>query len=182
MEPVLLARILGSPRDPSSCLTDRSCSATETPASSAAGTTGSSTPTPRPAARRGVRCSEPTARSTSPRAETCPAAATRRRSAASRRVRPDGTVELVCAEIGGTRWPVPTISPSGPTAACTSPTPAPRKTRVTTVPRAAVRARCLGGGEFLMERPMLYPNGIAFDAEGTPVLDRVARASGLPAR
>ena len=42
-------------------------------------------------------------------------------------------------------------------------------------------SRRVGAGEMLLERPGVYPNGIAFDAAGPVLLDRVEGAPGLPA-
>jgi len=82
-------------------------------------------------------------------------------------VRPDGSVELVCAEIGGHRLAGPNDLAFGPdgrlyfTDSGTEEDPrvAPSPGRLFVLDSS--------GGEFLMERPMLYPNGIGFDAEGS---------------
>jgi gluconolactonase len=84
-------------------------------------------------------------------------------------VRPDGTVELICAEIEGHSLAGPNDLAFGPdgrlyfTDSGTEEDP-----RVDTPsPGRLFVLDSSGKGEFLMERPELYPNGIAFDAEGS---------------
>jgi gluconolactonase len=83
-------------------------------------------------------------------------------------VHPDGTVELLCSEIGGFALAGPNDLAFGPngrlyfTDSGTEEDP-----RVDTPSPGRLFVLGAGGnGEFLMERPALYPNGIAFDAQG----------------
>ena len=67
------------------------------------------------------------------------------------------------------RWPAPTTSPSAPTAGCGSPTRAPSRTTASRPPTVR-RGGCscsapAATASSLMERPDVYPNGIAFDAQ-----------------
>lgn len=84
-------------------------------------------------------------------------------------VRPDGTVELLSSEIEGHSLAGPNDLAFGPdgrlyfTDSGTEEDP-----RVDTpAPGRLFVLDSSGNGELLMERPELYPNGIAFDAEGT---------------
>jgi gluconolactonase len=83
-------------------------------------------------------------------------------------VRPDGTVELLCTQIGSYTLAGPNDLAFGPdgrlyfTDSGTEQDP-----RVDTPSPGRLFVLDSSGGEFLMERPDLYPNGIAFDAEGT---------------
>jgi gluconolactonase len=83
-------------------------------------------------------------------------------------VRPDGTVELIASEIAGYSLAGPNDLAFGPdgrlyfTDSGTEEDP-----RVDTPsPGRLFVLDSSGNGEFLMERPELYPNGIAFDAAG----------------
>ena len=140
----------------------------ETPARCEAGRTASWEFTRSPAARRGAPCSARTARSTSPRAATSPARATRARSAGIQRVNPDGSVELLSSEIAGHTLAGPNDLAFGPDGRLWF-----TDSGTEQDPRAAVPATgklfvldANGGGEMLAERPNVYPNGIAFDAQG----------------
>lgn len=83
-------------------------------------------------------------------------------------VRPDGTVELISSEIGGHTLAAPNDLAFGPdgrlyfTDSGTEEDP-----RVESPSPGRLFVLDPSGGEFLLERPMLYPNGIAFDAEGS---------------
>jgi gluconolactonase len=82
-------------------------------------------------------------------------------------VRPDGTVELLSSEIGGYTLAGPNDLAFGPdgrlyfTDSGTEQDP-----RVDSPQPGRLFVLDSSGGEFLLERPELYPNGIAFDAEG----------------
>jgi gluconolactonase len=83
-------------------------------------------------------------------------------------VHPDGTVELLCSEVAGFALAGPNDLAFGPdgrlyfTDSGTEGDP-----RVDTPSPGRLFVLGPGGsGEFLMERPRLYPNGIAFDAQG----------------
>ena len=83
------------------------------------------------------------------------------------RVRADGEVELLSAEIGGYVLAAPNDLAFGPdgrlyfTDSGTEHDP-----RVETSPGRLFVLDANGGGEMLLERPDTYPNGIAFDAQG----------------
>ena len=118
----------------------------------------------------GRACSDPTAPSTSPRAATCPGSPDQSAVPGIQRVNADGSVEMLSTEIGGHtagRPERPRLRAGRPALVhrlghrAGRPLPA----------RSARRGRLYvlgsgGGGEFLMERPGVYPNGIAFDAQG----------------
>jgi gluconolactonase len=82
-------------------------------------------------------------------------------------VRPDGSVELLSSEIGGYALAGPNDLAFGPdgrlyfTDSGTEQDP-----RVDSPQPGRLFVLDASGGEFLLERPELYPNGIAFDAEG----------------
>jgi len=82
-------------------------------------------------------------------------------------VRPDGTVELISSEISDVTLAAPNDLAFGPdgrlyfTDSGTEEDP-----RVESSPGRLFVLDSSGGGELLMERPRLYPNGIAFDADG----------------
>ena len=84
------------------------------------------------------------------------------------RVRTDGEVELLCAEIAGRTLAAPNDLAFGPdgrlyfTESGTEQDPRAQ----TPTPGALFVLDPAGGGEMLMERPGVYPNGIAFDADG----------------
>jgi gluconolactonase len=83
-------------------------------------------------------------------------------------VRPDGTVELLSSEIAGYTLAGPNDLAFGPdgrlyfTDSGTEEDP-----RVESPQPGRLFVLDAGGGEFLAERPELYPNGIAFDTDGT---------------
>lgn len=83
-------------------------------------------------------------------------------------VRPDRNVELISSEIGGHMLAGPNDLAFGPdgrlyfTDSGTEEDP-----RVDTPAPGRLFVLGPSGGEFLMERPELYPNGIAFDADGS---------------
>lgn len=83
------------------------------------------------------------------------------------RVKPDGTVELLSAEIDGHVLAAPNDLAFGPdgrlyfTDSGTEQDP-----RATPSPGRLFVLDAGGGGEMLLERPETYPNGIAFDAQG----------------
>jgi gluconolactonase len=83
-------------------------------------------------------------------------------------VRPDGTVELLCAEIAGHELAGPNDLAFGPNGRLYF-TDSGTEEDPRHDPGAPGRLFVLdsSGGEFLMERPLTYPNGIAFDADGT---------------
>ncbi|HXD64527.1 MAG TPA: SMP-30/gluconolactonase/LRE family protein, partial [Solirubrobacteraceae bacterium] len=83
-------------------------------------------------------------------------------------VRPDRTVELISSEIGGHTLAGPNDLAFGPDGRLYF-TDSGTEEDPRHDPGAPGRLFVLdsSGGEFLMERPMLYPNGIAFDAAGS---------------
>jgi gluconolactonase len=83
-------------------------------------------------------------------------------------VRPDGTVELIASEIGGHTLAGPNDLAFGPDSRLYFTDSGTEEDPRVDSP-APGRLFVLGPsrqGEFLMERPELYPNGIAFDAQG----------------
>ncbi|MGN6379631.1 MAG: SMP-30/gluconolactonase/LRE family protein [Gaiellales bacterium] len=85
------------------------------------------------------------------------------------RVAADGTVELLCASIGGYELAGPNDLAFGPDGRLWfTDSGTEQDDRFDEDRRAPGRLFALdaSGGEFLMERPQVYPNGIAFDARG----------------
>jgi gluconolactonase len=84
------------------------------------------------------------------------------------RVNEDGKVELLCTQIGGRTLAAPNdlaFGPDGRLYFTDSGTE--QDLRVSTpTPGALFALDSTGDGEMLMERPDVYPNGIAFDADG----------------
>jgi gluconolactonase len=83
------------------------------------------------------------------------------------RVRPDGAVELLCSRIGGTALIGPNdlaFGPDGRLYFTDSGSEHDDRFDVRVAGKLFV-VDASGGGEFLMERPQAYPNGIAFDAQ-----------------
>ncbi|HLY50894.1 MAG TPA: SMP-30/gluconolactonase/LRE family protein [Solirubrobacteraceae bacterium] len=84
------------------------------------------------------------------------------------RVRPDGAVELLSAEIDGKTLAAPNdlaFGPDGRLYFTESGTEQDPRVKTPTPGRLFV-LDAAGGGEMLLERPDVYPNGIAFDAQG----------------
>ena len=122
------------------------------------------------AARRGAPCSDPTAPSTSRRAGTCPGSPDQSAVAGIQRVNADGSVEMLSTEIGGHALAGPNDLAFGPDGRLWfTDSGTEQDDRFAPDERAPGRLFVLGSGgagEFLMERPNVYPNGIAFDAQG----------------
>jgi gluconolactonase len=84
------------------------------------------------------------------------------------RVRPDGAVELLAAQIDGKALAAPNdlaFGPDGRLYFTESGTEQDPRVETPTPGRLFV-LDAAGGGEMLLERPDVYPNGIAFDAQG----------------
>ena len=99
------------------------------------------------------------------------------------RVNPDGSVELLSSEIAGHTLAGPNdlaFGTDGRLWFTDSGTEQDVRVEVPATGKLFVLDSA-GGGEMLMERPEVYPNGIAFDARRIAVLDRVGRASRVPA-
>jgi gluconolactonase len=85
------------------------------------------------------------------------------------RVGADGTVELLCSEIAGYALAAPNdlaFGPDGRLYFTESGTEQDPRVDAPT-PGRLFALHSSGGGEMLLERPTVYPNGIAFDAQGT---------------
>jgi gluconolactonase len=138
---------------------------TETPVSFEAGRTANWGASPTPEGRPGEPYWDLTAPSTSRRAGTSRAQRIRARSRGSSGS--SGTVELLSASIAGYTLAGPNDLAFGPdgrlwfTDSGTEEDPRAEEP----APGRLFALDSSGDGEFLMERPKVYPNGIAFDAE-----------------